>query len=124
MGVALFPSSMEATLETPIVLTTCRHCGDRCAGGGVRSSHGRFCCDGCATVFALLADRGLDGYYACEVAPGVSQRIVETRAADRFAALDDPEVAGRVLMPGSGALACAVFDVPALHCASCVWLLE
>ena len=121
---------MEATLDAPIVLTTCRHCGDPCAGGGVRSSHGRFCCDGCATVFALLADRGLDDYYACDVAPGVSQRTAGPREADRFAALDDPAVAERVLGgappdgTGPGALACAVFDVPSLHCASCVWLLE
>jgi Cu+-exporting ATPase len=116
---------MEATLARPIALAaTCRHCGDPCAAGEVTSGHGTFCCDGCAAVFALLADRGLDGFYACDVAPGTSQRAAATRAADRVAALDDPAVAARVLLPGDGALACAQFDVPALHCASCVWLLE
>ena len=115
---------MEAVLAQPIAPATCRHCGDPCAGAGVDSVHGLFCCRGCAAVFALLAERGLDAFYACDIAPGVSQRAAGVLADDRFAALSDPAVASRILLPGNGDLACAVFDVPALHCASCVWLLE
>lgn len=45
-------------------------------------------------------------------------------ASDRFAALDDP-VTGRQFLDGTqGAFTHAVFSVPALHCASCLWLLE
>ncbi len=115
---------MEAVLAQPTAPTCCRHCGDPCADASVQSSHGLFCCGGCAAVFALLAERGLDAFYACDLAPGVSQRAAGALADDRFAALSDPAVAARILLPGGGDLACATFDVPALHCASCVWLLE
>ena len=43
---------------------------------------------------------------------------------DRFAVLDDPTVARRFAHSGPGGLAIATFVVPAMHCASCVWLLE
>ena len=73
---------MEALLAEPIASTTCRHCGDPCADTGVESAHGLFCCAGCAAVFALLAERGLDAFYACDLAPGVSQRSAGELADD------------------------------------------
>ena len=40
------------------------------------------------------------------------------------AALDDPEVARRFVTPRPGDLMRVAFPVPAMHCASCLWLLE
>lgn len=85
---------------------------------------GTFCCAGCATVFTALVTSGLGDYYRCEVTPGVSQRAAVEREAARFAALDDAGVAARYLERQDGALARAVFTVPSMHCASCLWLLE
>jgi Cu+-exporting ATPase len=39
-------------------------------------------------------------------------------------ALDDPDVAARVVRFDDGHVARATFAVPDVHCASCVWLLE
>jgi P-type Cu+ transporter len=101
----------------------CQHCGDAC-GGGVRTAHGLFCCDGCAAVYAFLQTHGLDTFYgSCPVPPGPSQRAADADPA-RFAVLDAPEVAARVLRSDDGQTASAIFSVPGLHCASCVWLLE
>lgn len=122
---------MNAALALPAIETAtdvCRHCGDPCggpsAGSPVRTAGEVFCCAGCASVYTLLQERGLDGFYTCDVAPGVSQRNAAAREPSRFAALDDPEVAARLVTFDDGALAGVTFTVPDLHCASCLWLLE
>lgn len=105
-------------------VAVCRHCGDACAVGPVTSVHGTFCCQGCASVFAILAAHRLEGYYACDIPPGVSQKDASRRDGTRFAALDDPALAGRFVEFDNGRLARVAFPVPGIHCASCVWLLE
>lgn len=42
----------------------------------------------------------------------------------RFAGLDDPAVVRRSIVSGSETRASIIFDIPQIHCASCVWLLE
>ena len=116
---------------TPLVHTAapppglqCCHCGDACDDRPIIDDQRAFCCLGCQSVYALLTRERLEQFYACDLAPGVSQRDAEHRAADRFAALDDPAVAAAFVEFDDGRLARARFPVPALHCASCVWLLE
>lgn len=104
--------------------TLCRHCGDPCAVNATRTADGAFCCGGCASVFQVLREHGLDGFYACSVTPGISQRAATVRQRDRFAALDDPTIAASFLVSTGRQTARAVLPVPSLHCASCVWLVE
>ena len=108
----------------PAAPAACRHCGTDCGTEPVRVGGDVFCCHGCASVFALIAEHGLSGYYQCDITPGVSQRSAEPRRTDRFAALDDASVAASVRLFDDGTLAGAVFAVPGLHCGACVWLLE
>jgi Cu+-exporting ATPase len=86
------------------------------------SAAGPFCCGGCATVYAFVNGHGLGAFYACELPPGATQPTT-ARLTDAFAALDDPAVAAAVLRRRTPALACAVFAVPGLQGASCVWLI-
>jgi Cu+-exporting ATPase len=117
--------STVLTLEPHAIATrVCRHCGDPCGDGDVRSGGEVFCCQGCASVFALLHESGLDEFYACEIAPGVSQRQAIAREASRFAVLDDAVVGARFVEFTDGTLTAVRFSVPDLHCASCLWLLE
>jgi Cu+-exporting ATPase len=102
----------------------CRHCGDPCDAEAVRTADGAFCCRGCETVFTLLQTAGLDAFYGCEVVPGTSQKRSSGLDRDRFAVLDDPTVASRLVTFDDGVAARATLSVPAIHCASCVWLLE
>jgi Cu+-exporting ATPase len=114
---------MEAALAYVPVATLCRHCGEPCPTPDPASPLGPFCCGGCEAVYAFVNGHGLGAFYACDVPPGVTQRAAAL-AGEGFAALDDPAVAARVLRLDTAALACAVFAVPGLHCASCVWLVE
>jgi Cu2+-exporting ATPase len=86
----------------------CEHCGSP------TTDNARFCCEGCATVFALLAENGLGRYYAlagADVAP-------VTLPAPHGLAWLEPLLAGQET-DGSVEL-----DVQGIHCAACVWLLE
>src|SRR5688572_2784862 len=114
---------MEAALDDVSAANSCRHCGEPCPADGPASPIGPFCCGGCQAVYAFVNGHGLGAFYACDVPPGVPQRA-SVVAGEGFAALDDPAVAARVLRLDTAALACALFAVPGLHCASCVWLVE
>jgi Cu+-exporting ATPase len=102
----------------------CAHCEDVCGSDAVVSADGTFCCRGCASVFSILKAHALDGFYACAAAPGTSQRAAADRDPSRFAVLDDPESASRFIHFNDGQMARAALSIPAIHCASCVWLLE
>jgi Cu+-exporting ATPase len=102
----------------------CRHCGDPCDRDAITTGAGTFCCQGCATVFELLASHDLTGFYTCDVRPGRSQRDAARRPADRFAVLDDPRVAARFLSNAGHGRLRATFSTPSIHCASCLWVLE
>ncbi|HEY0872068.1 MAG TPA: heavy metal translocating P-type ATPase metal-binding domain-containing protein [Vicinamibacterales bacterium] len=116
-----FPGQLDA----PASSVACRHCGDPCGDQPRLVGSDAFCCLGCESVYRLLTRAGLGQYYeACEIIPGVSQRQAEAREADHFAPLDDPAIAAAFVEFDDGRIARARFAIPALHCASCVWLLE
>ena len=102
----------------------CRHCGEPCAVDAVVSPDGPFCCRGCESVFAILEAHDLQGFYTSDQAPGLSQKGAGDRDPGRFAVLDDPEVASRLVDFDDGRIARVTLSIPAIHCASCVWLLE
>jgi len=115
---------MDAALSlASTAVTVCRHCGDPCTDRPVRRGDDTFCCRGCASVYLLLHNAGLAAFYDCEAPPGVSQRRARRRSA-QYAVLDDPAVATRLVAFDAGEQAMATFDVPDLHCASCLWLIE
>ena len=103
--------------------TTCRHCGDPCGTDGTLTGRGVFCCAGCDAVYTLIQSQGLGAFYSCDVAPGQSQRRA-ARDRTRFAALDDEEIVRRLVDAIGADLVRVTFAVPAMHCASCLWLLE
>jgi Cu+-exporting ATPase len=80
-----------------------------------------FCCTGCATVYSILADHQLDGFYRIDRSAGRSQRGRD-RTDYRF--LDDDVVSEELHDYQDGERAQLRLYLPDIHCASCVWLLE
>jgi Cu+-exporting ATPase len=101
-------------------LVICFHCGQRCEEV-VMSDDKTFCCVGCKSVYEILNENNLCEYYALNKQSGISQRNVLTNS---FAYLDEPEARKKVLSFDSRELAKVSFDIPAIHCVSCIWLLE
>ncbi len=73
-------------------------------------------------VYELLAENGLCQYYALNEKPGMAQTAPARK--DKFAFLDDERTQQQLLQFRDEALTHVVFLIPAIHCSSCLWLLE
>lgn len=99
---------------------TCYHCSDDCVDETVHLDGHTFCCNGCSTVYQLLQDVGLNDTYA----NGPLGIKPDAQKAQELAYLDDPEVKQSLLDFSDGTLARISFELPAIHCSACVFLLE
>ena len=99
---------------------TCFHCSDECTDEIIKHDNHTFCCNGCSTVYQLLQDVGLDDTYA----NGPLGIKPETQDTKSFNYLDNAEVKENLLDFSDGTLARISFELPAIHCSACVYLLE
>lgn len=90
----------------------CLHCGSPLPPRGSDA----FCCRGCAEVYALLHDAGLERYY--DLGGGSGHPVVRSSADHKWL---EPILARLEEAPATCRLA---LDVQGVHCAACVWLIE
>lgn len=100
----------------------CFHCGDLCANEHVFFDEKSFCCHGCKSVYELLKSCDLDNYYTYADTPGIKRLKAPAKGA--FAYLDDPVISRRIVQYASPEMEKVKFRLPAMHCASCIWLIE
>src|SRR5687768_8486479 len=98
----------------------CFHCGQHC-DEVFRIEEKSFCCVGCKSVFEILNENNLCEYYTLDKTSGVPQR---NALPTSFSYLDDPQIRKKILTFDSDDLAKVAFQIPAIHCVSCIWLLE
>lgn len=103
------------------VQVSCFHCGQSCEAAPVEREGHSFCCQGCATVFEILNENNLCEYYSFSDKPGINRREINSES---YAYLDEPSVQQRLVLFKSDHLTRVEFFVPAIHCISCIWLLE
>lgn len=99
----------------------CYHCGQLCEDRQFAVDEKSFCCYGCKVVFEIINDNNLCAYYQYDAHPGATARVVDEEA---FLFLDEPAVQKKLLEFQSASFARVRFNVPAVHCVSCIWLLE
>ncbi len=100
----------------------CFHCGDPCAQEH-RVHEGRdFCCQGCKAVYELLNEAGLCNYYELQEKPGVKQAAAVDEHRVELFELED--VRNKLVDFSEGGITRVRFNVPQMHCSSCIWLLE
>ena len=98
----------------------CYHCGERCHT--IKWLDDKpFCCSGCKAVFEILNTNDLCEYYSFENKPGIS---LQHTNRESYLYLDEPSVRKKVLEFDSPSFARVQFSIPAIHCISCIWLLE
>ncbi len=109
--------------ETPVMKSSeiCYHCGEPCGHETVSADDRNFCCQGCHTVFQIITQNGLDDFYAMGEQPGFS---LSRRERLDYSWLDDPETRDQLILFRQGTTVRTQFELPQIHCASCVWLLE
>jgi len=100
----------------------CVHCGSDCGRNPVVWNGLNFCCNGCSTVYQILNEHKLYKYYDLEKTPGI--RLEPSEHKSRYDHLEKEEVASKLIRFREGDTAKVVLYIPAIHCASCIWLLE
>ena len=97
----------------------CRHCGAPVAGSTLAAAG--FCCSGCAYVFRLVHEHGLEAYYTIkdELTAPADSAVFQPRD---FAWAET--VQREAEAKAKGGVATASFDVQGISCAGCVWLIE
>jgi Cu+-exporting ATPase len=99
----------------------CYHCGELCDKEIFKKEEKNFCCYGCKVVFELIEQNNLCDYYRIEAHPGVNAKSV---AHSQYEYLNDPVISRKLLEFDSVDFSRVRFNVPAIHCSSCIWLLE
>lgn len=102
--------------------TDCLHCGDTCGPKSILTPEGSFCCTGCEAVYRILSEHNLCDYYVVGDETTRHRRPVFRR--DDYAALDQTDVKTRYIEYADTDVENLRFDVPNLHCPSCMWLLD
>ncbi len=101
---------------------SCYHCGEPCEDNTIQAKEKVFCCAGCKMVFEILDENNLCNYYSLSEKPGTSQQ--KNDFGERFAFLDNPDIARTLLSFESEELSKVTLLLPNIHCSSCIWLLE
>jgi Cu+-exporting ATPase len=100
----------------------CVHCGEDCGKNPVMFDGKPFCCHGCKTVYQLLEDKEMKQYYEFEQLPGI--KIDVDGHESKYAFLDLDNVKEKLVEFSDGEISKVTLHIPAIHCASCIWLLE
>ena len=98
--------------------TICYHCHETCLDEIVAYDNKAFCCHGCKQVYQLLTDNSLEEYYVCDVNPG------KAPSAQNFEFLNNPHFQDQLISFSSQGVSKVNFHLPAIHCRSCLYLLE
>ncbi|WP_395783521.1 heavy metal translocating P-type ATPase [Aquirufa sp.] len=108
----------EADQLTNLTETTCFHCHKSCLDEIAHFEEKAFCCHGCKQVYQLLTDNSLEDYYVCDVNPG------KAPSEQNFEFLNNPHFQDQLISFSSQGVSKVNFHLPAIHCRSCLYLLE
>ncbi|SDL64636.1 Cu+-exporting ATPase [Daejeonella rubra] len=108
------------TQDQTETLTQCFHCGNDCLDEHYHYDEKDFCCIGCQSVYTILSENQLCNYYSYNTNPGKTQ---DSKAA-HYDYLDEPKIAASLLDFSDENVSIITLYIPAIHCSSCLWLLE
>lgn len=98
----------------------CFHCGDDIIVQQYIQNNKRFCCSGCKTIYEILTAHNLSNYYVYNKIPGKTQ----SKATSNFDYLEVPQVVSKLVDFEDEIKTIVTLYIPAIHCSSCIWLLE
>lgn len=99
----------------------CVHCGDVCDSKNIRIGDNYFCCEGCKLVYEILNENNLCTYYDINSKPGIKTAPVGKK---KYEYLDDETIVRQLLDFTNNEVSVVTFNIPQMHCSSCIWLLE
>lgn len=99
----------------------CYHCGDKIVGKPIVYDQKKFCCNGCSTVYQILSENGLNNFYELNEGSGIKPG---GKSNQQFTPLDVPEIFNDFVDFQNEQIYIVTFFLPAIHCSSCIYLLE
>ncbi|MFM6954237.1 MAG: heavy metal translocating P-type ATPase [Sphingobacteriaceae bacterium] len=103
-----------------LILSTCYHCGNECIDNEHVVDDKQFCCAGCKSVYQILSTNNLCNYYKYNSNPGQRQKVFSSH----YEYLDEPSIVSQLIDYTDQERTSVTFYIPAIHCSSCIWLLE
>jgi Cu+-exporting ATPase len=100
--------------------THCYHCGEDLPERPYTLDDRNFCCLGCKGVYQILSSHNLGNYYVYNDVPGKTQQP----QALHFEYLDEPAIVADLVDYCDEKITVITLYIPAIHCSSCIWLLE
>jgi Cu+-exporting ATPase len=100
----------------------CAHCGLDCRDDSISINDKVFCCNGCKKVYELLHSSEMCAYYNLDENAGVTPSVDETGL--KYGYLEDADIRSQLIEFSDGGISRISFNIPSMHCASCIWLLE
>lgn len=97
----------------------CYHCGEDLPRVKYQVGDKDFCCVGCMAVFKILSENNLCNYYVYNNNPGR-----QFKNESHLEYLDEPKIIDQLLDYKHESSSIITFYIPAIHCSSCIWLLE
>src|SRR5690606_28266669 len=98
----------------------CFHCGDPVYSDLFQEDSHEFCCLGCQSVYSILSTNNLKNYYKYNDHPGKAQ----DKKAEHLEYLNEPKIAQKLIDFQDNEYTHITLYIPAIHCSSCIWLLE
>ena len=99
----------------------CKHCNSQCPDDTISIGDNVFCCSGCKTVYEILHESNLDGFYDLEQGKGALKP--DALDSDDFAFLDNSEIAEKLKKYNINGKSKVVFHLPQIHCSACIWFI-
>ena len=106
--------------KTIKVQSHCYHCGDDLPASPYTLDNKQFCCLGCKGVYQVLSSHNLCSYYEYNDIPGQTQQTQN----HHFEYLEEPNIVNELVDYTDERITVITLYVPAIHCSSCIWLLE
>jgi P-type Cu2+ transporter len=117
------PAGSPTVSLPPPNAVDCRHCGLPVASASFDpSSDEQFCCRGCRTVFQMLREHELEGYYS-QPRGDASAPEPALASGREYTEFDDPVFLDSFTSSKGGERSAELL-LEGVHCAACVWLVE
>lgn len=101
------------------IKSLCYHCGEDLSKLSHAFDNKKFCCSGCIAVYKILSENNLCNYYHYNNSPGQ-----QFKGESYLDYLDEPDIIAQLLDYKHENSSIITFYIPAIHCSSCIWLLE
>ncbi|HLT42109.1 MAG TPA: heavy metal translocating P-type ATPase metal-binding domain-containing protein, partial [Sphingobacteriaceae bacterium] len=98
----------------------CFHCGDPVYTTLFQEDDHGFCCLGCQSVYSILSSNNLKSYYKYNQHPGKTQKA----KSEQLDYLNEPTIIQKLIDFQDQEFTLITLYIPAIHCSSCIWLLE